>query len=315
MESFLPDLLKKITDCDNPKYLVEYLNVSLSLCKSLVVKCRFVVCKFTEDLRKYIHKVWFKNPAEDEKKMLFKLMDLTLYCHAPVLGPDRDQVLYVKDQKEWDFQLKNFKEIVDGELSSVGVSKYRMNAGFEIDPILKKLAVRLCYLVSFSQFFSSLSFSSHFKSFSLLSFLINLPQFLTFLSHPSHFQLYWNQSQKNGDTEGEPSTKRQRTSEKLQCILDFVSKSEDKINWSWFIILGEILHDHPETLSAEDYQPILKLLESNQNKMEFQTQMLAFIKCCSVMLEKEGEFVESYNGIVRNFCDGLWNNISENALR
>jgi hypothetical protein len=277
METFLPVLLKKITECDNAKYLIEYLNVSFALCKNLAVKSRFLICEFTEQLRKFIHKVWFKSPADDEKRMLFQLMDLILYCHAPVLGADRKKVIYWKDHKEWDLLLRNFQEIIDGELNSIGISKIRMNAGFEMDPILKKLATRLCYLMNWGE-----------------------------------------QLTNSGDDEDmEPSSKRQRTADKLQNVLEKVlDKFDDgKINWSWFIILGELLNDHPETLATEDFQQLLKLLESTQNKMEFQTQAIAFIKCCSVMLRKEVDLLASSNDIVRNYCEGLWMNIAENALR
>lgn len=201
-------------------------------------------------------------------------MDLILICHTPVLNEDRESLASIQNKEEYNTQLRNFKFIVDTEIRTSGVSKYRSNTSVEINFFLRKFAARLSYA------------------------------------------LYWDESTTQASNEnGEQSSKRQRTNKKLQKVMEFVTKDDSFIDWKWFTVLGDLLFDHPNTLIAEDFQPLLHVLTTFQAQMENTSQILAFTKVCFVMLKHENYFMENYNGIVKNYCDENWNKITENVLR
>lgn len=77
--------------------------------------------------------------------------------------------------------------------------------------------------------------------------------------------------------------KRVKRAYKMQALLDnitmFNSKTNKKYCWRWFIILAELIHQYPESVLEEDYQPLLDLLCNYQvmRKLYFSRNSLLII--------------------------------------
>lgn len=59
----------------------------------------------------------------------------------------------------------------------------------------------------------------------------------------------------------------------MQALLDnitlFNSKTNKKYCWRSFIILAELIHQYPQSVLEEDYQPLLDLLSNYQVMHKF----------------------------------------------
>lgn len=80
-------------------------------------------------------------------------------------------------------------------------------------------------------------------------------------------------------------------------------------------ILGALLQKYPVLLSAEDYQPLLKLLKDFQETIKYPIEMRTFIDICTVMLSKEAEIMSSSTILSETFCNEQWIAISQLACR
>lgn len=84
--------------------------------------------------------------------------------------------------------------------------------------------------------------------------------------------------------------------------------------WRWLAILAQLLNDHPECVNDEDYQPLLQLLLDFQPTIEFPIQIHTLRRIVQVLLVREPSF-DTSKVINKDFCDGIWLKVAQNALR
>lgn len=100
----------------------------------------------------------------------------------------------------------------------------------------------------------------------------------------------------------------------MQGITDLIEIKPKVFCWRWLAILAQLLVDHPYRLTDEDFQPLLQLLLDFQSTMEFPVQIQILRRIAKVLLVKESSFYASPL-INREFCDGIWFKIAQNASR
>lgn len=126
-------------------------------------------------------------------------------------------------------------------------------------------------------------------------------------------QAYWDNSVWDTSS-SEPQSKRRKQNEKLQGITDLIEIKPKVFCWRWLAILAQLLNDNPYSLTDEDFQPLLQLLFDFQATIEYPIQIKILRQIVQVLLVKESEF-ETSQLINREFCDGIWQKIAQNASR
>lgn len=112
----------------------------------------------------------------------------------------------------------------------------------------------------------------------------------------------------------EQQSKRRKYTDKLQGITDLVEVKTGVFCWRWLAILAQLLIDHPESVTDEDYQPLLQLLSDFQGTIELPIQIQTLRRIAKVLLIREPT-LESSKYINENFCDNIWQKIAQNATR
>lgn len=271
----LKSLLEKRTQ-DNEK--LELLMISYHCCRNIAVDFRFDVCRFTEAIGKHIREVLNTNMDEDSKRILFKLMDVSILVHHPSLGDGHSQLDYIDDKAVWCTQLRNYEYAVEQELKLPLRAKYGANDRRpEVDQVLVQFAARLNFLIHWDD-------------------------------------SLWVDAE---DNEEASTAKRSKTSTKLQSLMDFAQPSANlaEFNWKWLTVIGETIWNFPSALRSEDFQPLLLILSQCQPMVAHESHVYAFTKCCVVLLRQEEEIAARLNPIVTNLCLDYWNKIADGTAR
>lgn len=79
-----------------------------------------------------------------------------------------------------------------------------------------------------------------------------------------YVQVFWNDKVWNDNASAEQSAKKQKCCNGLQSIIDLVEESEHSFSWSWFVLLGQLSFENPNTLDKTNYQVMLILLSRIQ---------------------------------------------------
>lgn len=112
----------------------------------------------------------------------------------------------------------------------------------------------------------------------------------------------------------EQQSKRRKQNYKLQGITDLVEIKPRVFCWRWLAILGQLLNDHPETVTDEDFQPLLQLLLDFQGTIELPIQIHTLRRIIQLLVVIEPTF-EASKLVNKNFCDTIWQKIAQNASR
>lgn len=128
--------------------------------------------------------------------------------------------------------------------------------------------------------------------------------------------IFWNDSVWNSGAREHTNNKRIKKCDKIQSIMDLVQREPNKFCWRWFLILSEIIwNDSMNSMSSEDFQPILSLLADMQSGLKYTSQFDGFLKCTEVLLKNEDTFFKESSILNETFCSGLWIKIVETAFR
>lgn len=255
---------------------LELLIVAYHCCYNIAVDHRLEVCRFTETISKHIHTVFKVDLNEESKEKLFRLMDLSLIVHYPMLDGDAVKLKYVNDVALWNSQLRNFAYIVDLELKPTPKTKYRSTTKLNINQVLVQFAARLSYLVYWDE-------------------------------------LVW---QVDKNEEPTTSKRQRRSTKLQALIdLVTPNQEQAEFNWKWLVVTAEVIYNYPASLQNEDYQVLLQAISQFQATMEGEIQVYAFTKCCFVLLEREPKFLATANAIIANLCKELWNKIADGTAR
>lgn len=272
---YLPELEILLEKREESREKLELLKLAYHCCYNIAVDHRLEVCRFTEKISKHIHSVFKVDLNEDNKVKLFRLMDLALVVHYPMLESGQEKLKFVENSALWNSQLRNYAYIVDLELKPVSKTKLRGIAKQDLNQIFVQFAARLCYLIYWDD-------------------------------------LIWQET--DGDEQNH--SKRQRRFFKLQALIEFTQPVQGAdFNWKWLVVIAEVICNYPPSLQADDYQLLLQTIAQFQSSMEGEVQIYAFTKICSVMLEKEPEFIAASNPIIVKVCKELWHKIATGAVR
>lgn len=278
LHQFLPTLTVLLESKTNYAHITELLIISYQCCSKIAVENRLEVCLFTEKIAKYVKTVFKSNEKEESiKENLFKLMNLALIVHYPVLNVDKQKMKFVGDGDEWHRQLRNFSYILNTEMKSVLKTKYTINSNVknEVNQIVVQFAARLSYLIYWDE---SIWFDQESEEFANVS-------------------------------------KRPKVTNKFGSLMDLAQSEGGEINWKWILIIAELVSIFPEALESEYYQPLLQMLSTCQATFGNSQQIYAFAMICHTLLEKEAKFVSQTNHIVQMHCQGLWEKICDATLR
>lgn len=212
------------------------------------------------------------------KETIFKFCHLSLVVHHPDMSDP--SINYTKNADQWNKCLRQIFFMIQSEIKYLNDQIKRYNQNPEFPSILITLSSRLCYLIFWDENF-------------------------------------W--SDKTSSDDQQPSAKKVKRSNKLQSLMNLIEiGGVNKFCWRWFIVFADLLECYTNVLLADDYQPILQLLSDFQVIIQYPIQVKYFIKCCRALLEKEDELYRSTVGsriLNREFCDGIWNKITETTFR
>lgn len=126
-------------------------------------------------------------------------------------------------------------------------------------------------------------------------------------------QAFWDKSIWETSS-SDQQNKRRKQNERVQAITDLIEIKPKVFCWRWLAVLAQLLNDHPYHLTDEDFQPLLQLLLDYQSTIELPIQIQTLRRMVQVLLIKESEFITSPL-INKEFCDGIWLKIAQNASR
>ena len=247
-------------------------------CRDNIVDFRFEICRMLEDFTGDIQSAFLSDTHDRYRPVLFKLMDLTLIAHIPILGNDKDKMEYIHDKKNWYTTLKNYEYMLMEDLKPMRAA-YREKTPPKVSSITCEFAARFCFYVYWND------------------------------------EIF--QEQMSEDS-GEQIPKRIKLTNKLQTIIERIKPASEQtgiFNWKWLAVLSELIANYPETLQNDDIADIINLLSECQPLIEFKEQIYSFTKCCSILLQHEENFKNTANKFVYNRCQVLWYKIADEAAR
>lgn len=273
--NYLPNLESLLEKNEDSRKKLELLKVAYHCCFNIAVDHRLEVCRFTEKISKHIHSVFTVDLNEESKEKLFRLMDLALIVHYPMLETEREKLKFVEDVALWNSQLRNYVYIVELELKLQSKVKHRGVVKQDMNQVLVQFAARLCYLLYWDDF-------------------------------------AWREAK---DEESNQSKRLRRSTSLQAMIELAQPTPEAEFNWKWLVVIAEIIYNFQSSLHLEEYQILLQTIAQCQGSMDSEFQIYAFTKICSVLLDNEQQFLTNANAIVANSCKELWHKIASAALR
>ncbi|KAL7034827.1 hypothetical protein ACKWTF_008120 [Chironomus riparius] len=247
-------------------------------CRDNIVDFRFEICRFLEEFTFHINTAFLSDKHDRYRPFLFKLMDLALIAHIPMLGNDKDQMEYIHDKKNWFNTIKQYEYLLLEDLKPMGMA-YREKIPPKVSSITCEFAARFCFYA----YWNDEIFKDH-----------------------------------ETEDSGEHVPKRMKLTNKLQTIIERIKPSVERpgiYNWKWLAVLCELIENYPQTLQNDDIAEIIILLSECQPMIDFKEQIYSFTKCCSILLQHEEGFKNTANKLVYSRCQTLWSKISDEAAR
>lgn len=278
LNKFLPTLAVLLETKSVAQQVTDLMIISYLCCTSIAVEHRYEVCLFIEKIAKYM-RVVFRSVIDDaNKELLFKFMDLAIIVHYPLLNGDKLKMKYIGDVNVWHRELRNFKDIMEGEMKCVVQrSKYSMksNTTTDINQIAVKFAARLSYLIFWDE------------------------------------SIWFDQD----DDDVTSSSKRPKVTNKLGTLMDYAQPRDNEFNWKWIAVIAELMFMFPDALENQYFQPLLTLLSNCQATIENSHHIYAFARICCSLLDKEEQFISQSNSIVINLYQEMWKKVCDATLR
>jgi hypothetical protein len=246
LHKYLPALESLLEKREEVREKLELLIVAYHCCYNIAVDHRLAVCRFTETNSKHIHSVYKVDLNEESKETIFRLMDLALVVHYPMLQSDVKILKYVENETLWNSQLRNYAYIVELELKPTPKTKYRSTSKDDINQVFVQFAARLCYLVYWDE-------------------------------------LIWQEVESE---EPSTSKRLKRSTKLQALIdYTLPNQERADFNWKWLVVISEMIYNYPASLQKGDFQLLLQSISQFQATMEGEVQVHAFTKCCLVLLE------------------------------
>ncbi|KAG5684498.1 hypothetical protein PVAND_013728 [Polypedilum vanderplanki] len=255
--------------------------LSYRCCQCVAVDYRLEMCRFTESLIEDIHYVFQKNLKATRKSILFKLLDLMIIIHSPIIKHhNTPNIESIQDKERWKKFLKIYEWILDQEMV---------------------------------QTYDRIKFDKKYPE-------VNIDATTSFAVARYCYHYYWNDELRNtyDNDNDESASKRPKLTNKLQAVLEKVkplNHTMENFNWNWFMVLAELIYNYSDALTNDDIFEVLNILSACQSQIRTTKQQYSFTVCCLVLLQRDETFKIYGNKIIYGQCEKMWSNISEEAAR
>lgn len=217
--------------------------------------------------------------------------------------------IFGKVTKSFDTKLdENMKEVIY-KLSHLAILLHHPDISLQIDHSYEEAIWNQHLIKLFYRAESEIIFQNN-QMRNSLDMKVS-PVFMKMLSSLCRV-IFWNDSVWNSSAAGTSNNKRVKKCDKIQSVMDLVG-THNKFCWRWFLVLSEIIWNN--SMSIDDFQPILNLLVDLQSGLKYTSQIDGFLKCAEVLLKNEEQFFKESQILNEAFCSGLWIKIVETAFR